>query len=168
MILAEREPNDNCVVGIASDTGFVSIYVSKYLMNREIGFGRKLLQILEDENVSYEHAPSGIDEITLIVHESQLTDDKEDKIIKRIKTELKADTVAIHRDLALIMVVGEGMKETIGMAQTATRALGEAKVNIEMINQGSSEVSMMFGIKSNGLHRAIKSLYNAFFVEKAK
>src|SRR5690625_2381952 len=168
MIVAEKERDDNCVVGIASDTGFVSIYVSKYLMNREIGFGRKLLQILEDENVSYEHAPSGIDEITLIIHESQLTEEKEKTIVERIKTELDADTVAIHRDLALIMVVGEGMKETIGMAQTATRALGEAKVNIEMINQGSSEVSMMFGIKSNGLHRAIKSLYNAFFVENQK
>lgn len=163
MIVAEKEPNDNCVVGIASDTGFISIYVSKYLMNREVGFGRKLLQVLEDENISYEHAPSGIDEITLIVHESQLTVEKEKRIVERIQTELNADTVDVHRDLALIMVVGEGMKETIGMAQTATRALGEAKVNIEMINQGSSEVSMMFGIKSNGLHRAIKSLYYAFF-----
>lgn len=163
LIVSKKKPNENCVVGIASDTGFSSIYVSKFLMNRELGFGRKLLQILEEEGVSFEHVPSGIDEMTIIVRDSQLTDDKEEVIVNRIKNELSPDTVAVHHNLALIMVVGEGMKETIGMAQTATTALGEAKVNIEMINQGSSEVSMMFGIKANDLHRAIKSLYSAFF-----
>src|SRR5690625_2882646 len=169
MIVANKKPNGkNCVVGIASDTGFTSIYVSKFLMNRELGFGRKLFQILEEEEVSFEHAPSGIDDMSIIIRDSQLTGNKEEIVVNRINKELKPDTVSVHWDLALIMVVGEGMKETIGMAQTATRALGEAKVNIEMINQGSSEVSMMFGIKSDGLHRAIKSLYNAFFVEKAK
>lgn len=163
MIVANKEQSEKCVVGIASDTGFKSIYVSKFLMNREIGFGRRLFQILEEEDVSFEHAPSGIDDMSVIVRETELTDEKEEIIVERIKNELNADTVTVHRDLALIMVVGEGMKETIGMAQTAATALGEAKVNIEMINQGSSEVSMMFGIKSDGLHRAIKSLYQAFF-----
>jgi len=164
MIVANKKPNGkNCVVGIASDTGFTSIYVSKFLMNRELGFGRKLFQILEEEEVSFEHAPSGIDDMSIIIRDSQLTGNKEEIVVNRINKELKPDTVSVHWDLALIMVVGEGMKETIGMAQTATRALGEAKVNIEMINQGSSEVSMMFGIKSDGLHRAIKSLYEAFF-----
>ena len=166
MIIAEREPdttNNNCVVGIASDSGFKSIYVSKFLMNREIGFGRKLFEILEDEDISFEHAPSGIDDMSIIVRNSQFPKEKEQVIIDRIYNELHADTVSINRDLALIMIVGEGMKETIGMAQSAANALGDAKVNIEMINQGSSEVSMMFGIKSNGIHRAIKYLYRAFF-----
>lgn len=162
LIVSNKKPNDNCVVGIASDTGFSSIYVSKFLMNRELGFGRKLLQIFEEEGVSFEHVPSGIDEMTVIVRDSQLGD-KEERIVERIKNELHPDTVAVHHNLALIMVVGEGMKETIGMAQRATTALGKAKVNIEMINQGSSEVSMMFGIKANDLHRAIKSLYREFF-----
>lgn len=163
MIVAEKEVNTNCVIGIASDTGFSSIYVSKFLMNREIGFGRKLFQILEEEDVSFEHAPSGIDDMSIIVQDTQLTKDKEEIIINRIYDELKADHVSMNRGLALIMVVGEGMKETTGMAQTAATALGEANVNIEMINQGSSEVSMMFGIKANGLHRAIRSLNKAFF-----
>src|SRR5699024_10333629 len=164
MIVAERLVDENnCVVGIASDSGFVSLYVSKFLMNREIGFGRKLFQILEEENVSFEHSRSEIDDMSIIISDSQLTDEKEEKIVNRIYDELQADTVSFHRNLALIMVVGEGMNETIGMAQTATTALGEANVNLEMINQGSSEVSMMFGIKSNGLHRAIKALYRAFF-----
>src|SRR5690625_2849245 len=168
MIVANKEEHGKCVVGIASDTGFSSIYVSKFLMNREIGFGRKLFQILEEEKVSFEHAPSGIDDMSIIIRDSQLAEEKEKIIIERFKRELEADTVTVHRDLALIMVVGEGMKETIGMAQTATAAFGEANVNIEMINQGSSEVSMMFGIKSNGLHRAIKYLYKAFFEEDQK
>lgn len=165
MIVANKDTPDKTVVGVASDTGFISLYVSKFLMNREIGFVRKLLQILEEEKVSFEHAPSGIDDISIIIHEQQLDNNKEFTIMNRISNELQPDIVRIHRDLALIMIVGEGMKETIGMAQMATTALGEAKVNLEMINQGSSEVSMMFGIKSNGLHRAIKSLYNTFFGE---
>ena len=165
MIVANKEIEQNCVVGVASDTGFISLYVSKFLMNREIGFVRKLLQILEEEKISFEHAPSGIYDISIIIHENQLDEKKEFTIMSRINNELKPDVVRIDRDLALVMVVGEGMKETIGMAQKATQALGEAKVNLEMMNQGSSEVSMMFGIKSNGLHRAIKSLYKAFFVK---
>src|SRR5690625_1579667 len=163
MIVAEKEDDEKRVVGIASDTSFSSIYISKYLMNRELGFGRKLFQILEEEEVSFEHAPSGIDDMTIIIRDSQLSNNKQERIVERFKEELEADTVSVHHNLALIMVVGEGMKETIGLAQTATAALGEAKVNIEMINQGSSEVSLMFGIKANDLHRAIRSLYKAFF-----
>lgn len=166
MIVANKETSNNCVVGIASDTGFSSIYVSKFLMNKEIGFGRKLLQILEEEEVSFEHVPSGIDDMSVILRDTEFPTEKEEIILRRIQSELHVDTVSINRDLALIMVVGEGMKETTGMAQTAATALGEANVNIEMINQGSSEVSMMFGIKANGLHRAIKSLNKAFFENK--
>lgn len=163
MIVAHKKPTARCVVGIASDTGFCSLYVSKYLMNRELGFGRKLFNILEDEHVSFEHAPSGIDDMSIIIRENQLTPEKEQIIISRIKRELHADTVKIDRHLAMIMIVGEGMKHTVGMAQKAATALADAQVNIEMINQGSSEVSMMFGIQADGLIRAIQSLYKAFF-----
>ncbi len=164
-IVAEKASKEKCVVGIASDTGFCSIYISKYLMNRELGFGRKLFSILEDEMISFEHAPSGIDDMSIIIRNEQLTPEKEAVILRRLKEELQADTVSIHRDLAIIMVVGEGMNSTIGIAQKATTALVEANVNIEMINQGSSEVSMMFGIQAEGLERAIQSLYNAYFVK---
>ncbi|HLS06666.1 MAG TPA: aspartate kinase, partial [Bacillota bacterium] len=163
MIVAHKKPTARCVVGIASDTGFCSLYVSKYLMNREIGFGRKLLHVLEEENISFEHMPSGIDDITIIMREDQLTPEKEARIINRIKHELHVDTIRMVRDLAVIMVVGEGMHQTIGMAHKATEALANANVNLEMINQGSSEVSMMFGIKTEDLTRAIPSLYQAYF-----
>src|SRR5690625_439885 len=163
MIVSEKEPTKDCVAGIANDDGFCSLYVSKYLMNRELGFGRKLLQILEDESLSYEHAPSGIDDISVILREDQLTPAIEKNIMQRIQDELDVDTISITHDLALIMVVGEGMTSTVGVAHKATTALAKADVNIEMINQGSSEVSMMFGIQSEGLERAIQSLYRVYF-----
>ncbi|SNZ10570.1 aspartate kinase [Terribacillus aidingensis] len=163
MIVAEREVTGNPVIGIASDAGFLSIYISKYLMNRELGFGRKLLQILEEENISFEHAPSGIDDMSVIIRESQLPADKEAIVVRRLKEELQADHVSIDRDLSMIMIVGEGMIESIGVSSTATKAFTDANVNIEMINQGSSEVSLMFGVKTTQLHDAVKSLYQAFF-----
>lgn len=166
MIVSNKKPTEKCVVGIASDVGFCSLYVSKFLMNRELGFGRKLFSILEDEEISFEHAPSGIDDMTIILREDQLNAGKEKIIVERIKNELKTDTVKIERDLAMIMVVGEGMKSTVGMAQMATTALANAKINIEMINQGSSEVSMMFGIQAKQLNDAIQSLYSTFFSQK--
>lgn len=162
-IVAERETQDQCVSGIASDNGFCSLYVSKYLMNREIGFGRKLLNILEDEGISFEHAPSGIDDMSVIIREHQLTPEKEEIIINRINNELHPDTVSLQRGIAIIMVVGEGLVNTVGVAQQATAAFANANVNIDMINQGSSEVSMMFGIQEEGIERAIRSLYKAFF-----
>ncbi|MFD2657297.1 aspartate kinase [Gracilibacillus thailandensis] len=163
IIVSKKEPQPNPVVGIASDTGFISIYVSKYLMNRELGFGRKLLTILEDEDISFEHTPSGIDDLSVIIRESSLTKEKEERVIARIKDELDPDTVSVDRDLALIMVVGEGMDSTVGLADKATHAFTKANVNIEMMNQGSSEVSMMFGIKADKVNESVKALYNTFF-----
>jgi aspartate kinase len=163
MVVAEKRPTEQCVVGIAGDSGFCSLYVSKYLMNRELGFGRKLLQLLEDEHISFEHAPSGIDDMSVVMRQSQFTAEKERVILKRIKDELHADMIKIHRNLAMVMVVGEGMISTVGVAQKATKAITEADVNMVMINQGSSEVSMMFGIQEQDLNRAVQSLYTAFF-----
>lgn len=163
MIIADKVQSDKCVVGIASDTGFSSLYVSKYLMNREIGFGRRLLQILEEESISFEHAPSGIDDMSVIIRDTQLSAEKEELVVNRIKDELNSDMVTFHRNLAMIMIVGEGLMTTLGIAQRATTALTDANVNIEMINQGSSDISMMFGIQSEGINRAVQSLYKAFF-----
>ncbi|KAB2331115.1 aspartate kinase [Cytobacillus depressus] len=162
-IVYERNNTNGPVVGIASDEGFCSIYVSKYLMNREVGFGRRLLAILESFGLSYEHTPSGIDDISVILRENQFAPGMEEKIIERIKTELDADEVVIEHSLALIMVVGEGMRHNIGTTARASKALAKAGVNIEMINQGSSEVSMMFGVKEIDEKRAVQALYDEFF-----
>lgn len=168
MIVAERNYLINPIVGIASDAGFSTLYVSKYLMNREVGFGRKLLQILEDEGLSYEHMPSGIDDTSVIIKGNQLTDVIERKIVERIRTELCVDDVHVAHDFAMVMIVGEGMKRSVGITAKATTALARAGVNIDMINQGSSEVSMVFGIKATDADRAVRELYQDLFVnEKA-
>ncbi len=163
-IVYERDNTNGPVIGIASDQGFCSIYVSKYLMNREIGFGRKLLNILEDFGLSYEHTPSGIDDVSVILRENQMDAEMERGIKERIESELHADQVKIEHSLALIMVVGEGMRHNVGTMAKASKALAKARINIEMINQGSSEVSMMFGVKVVDEKRAVQALYEEFFV----
>ncbi|WP_088041713.1 aspartate kinase [Bacillus sp. EAC] len=162
-IVKERKLLNGPLIGIASDNGFCSIYISKYLMNREIGFGRKLLQILEDFKISYEHQPSGIDDISVIIRQNQLSNELEVQIIERIKNELNPDHVVIERNLALIMLVGEGMRHNVGTTARASKALADASINIEMINQGSSEVSMMFGVKASDEKKAVKVIYEEFF-----
>ncbi|MCX7708616.1 MAG: aspartate kinase [Clostridia bacterium] len=163
LIVPKREVNNGPVVGIACDKGFCSLYISKYMMNREIGFGRKVLQILEDESISYEHTPSGIDNISVILREKQFDIATEERVTKRLKEELEVDDVFVGRNKALVMVVGEGMTHTIGLAVRATGALAKSGINIEMINQGSSEVSMMFGIDEADNVKAVKALYDEFF-----
>jgi len=156
-----REGGD--VVGVASDDGFCNIFVDKYMMNREVGFGRKLLQILEEEGVSYEHMPSGIDNVSVVIRDRNFSTECETRVRNRILNDLKPDNVLIERGYALIMVVGEGLYYTVGMAAKATHALSAAGVNIEMMNQGSSEISMMFGVKSEDRKKAIQALFRAFF-----
>lgn len=162
-IVPKRKLDNGPVIGIASGTGFCCIYISKYMMNREIGFGRKVLSILEDEGLSYEHIPSGIDNMSIIIEQKQLDKAKEERVVRRIKDELNVDDIKIEYDRALVMIVGEGMMSTVGIAARACTALAKANVNIEMINQGSSEVSMMFGVKAEDNVKAVKALYNEFF-----
>jgi aspartate kinase len=167
MIVPERPYDSGEVAGIASADGFCAIYIDKYLMNREVGFGRRLLQILEEEGVSFEHTPSGIDSLSVIVRDRELTAEREKRITERIQAELKPDAILVEHGLALIMIVGEGMHYTVGMASRATAALSQAGVNIEMMNQGSSEISMMFGVKAADRVRAAEALYRTFFIPKS-
>lgn len=164
-VVTKRDNTNGPVVGIASDSGFCSIYISKYLMNREIGFGRRVLQILEDDGLTYEHIPSGIDDMTIILRQNQMDDTIENRVIKRLKDELDADEVTVEHNIALIMVVGEAMRHNVGTTARAAKALSDALVNIEMINQGSSEVSMMFGVKEAQEKQAVRALYQEFFAK---
>ena len=163
MILPTRTAEELPIVGIAATSGFCSLYLSKYLMNREVGFGRRVLNVLEDEGVPFEHMPTGIDNMSVIMRESRFTPATEERIVRRLRMEMAPDEISIERGLALVMVVGEGMRHQVGVAGRACSAIANAGVNLEMINQGSSEVSMMFGIKSLQIARAVKSLYQEFF-----
>ena len=162
-IVAERKANRRPVTGISADSGFSILYVSKYLMNREIGFGRKLLQILEEEHISYEHTPSGLDDISVIMRSHQLTPEKEVRIIDRVLNELHAEDVHFRHDFSMIVVVGEGMNNSTGLAARAATAISRTGANIEMINQGSSEVSLAFGVHRSNEDKILRELYNEFF-----
>ena len=161
LIVAERKYEHGEVTGIASADGFSAIYLSKYMMNREVGFGRRLLQILEEERLSFEHAPSGIDNMSVILRSSPFNAEKEQHVLNRIQNELSADDVSIEHGLSLIMIVGEGMRYAVGLAARACAALANAGVNIELINQGSSEISIMFGVKEVDRKHAIQALGQA-------
>ena len=151
------------VVGIAADKGFLTIHVYKYMMNREIGFGRKLLQILEEEGISYEHTPSGIDSISIIIRELNCPADKLSRVTEKIRTTLGVNSVNVVHNQAIVMLVGRGMTKSVGIAARAAEAFNRAGININMINQGSSEVSIMFGVDDNDAKPAVKALYEEFF-----
>ena len=154
--------------GVACDGGFCSIFVEKYLMNREKGFGRRLLQIIEEEDLSFDHVPSGVDHITVILKQNQLSEKMTERIKERILRELGADTVDIERNLALLSVVGVGMRKKLGLASRLTTALARANVNIEMIIQGPSEISMIIGVADADGPTAVRAIYAEFFGNEGK
>ena len=162
-IVHEKENHDKTVVGIASDRGFSMIYISKYLMNREVGFTLRVLQILKEFNINYEHMPSGIDDISVIIRANQLTEETEEELLRKIAYEIDPDELRIKHGLTMVVVVGEGMRERVGVTAESTAALARKKINLEMINQGSSEVSIMFSIQEKDEKAAIRTLYYTFF-----
>lgn len=167
LIVKERNNSTQPVIGIAADDGFSTLFVSKYLMNQEIGFGRRLLQILEEEEIPFEHTPSGIDNLSVILRSKFINADKESRIIQRVKEELNADDVHIQSDFSMIVLVGEGMRHSTGLAARAASAIARTGASIQMINQGSSEVSLVFGVHKKDETKILKELYAEFFVKSA-
>lgn len=163
MIQQSRRVVPGTVVGIACADHFCNIVVDKYLMNREIGFGRRLLQVLEEEGVPYEHMPSGVDSQCIVVKEQYLSKEKERRVVQSIKNELKPDSVLVERDITILMIVGEGMCYTAGMLAKACLALASVGISVSMVNQGSSEVSFMLAVRSADRDVAVRALYKAFF-----
>ncbi|NLB44110.1 MAG: aspartate kinase [Clostridiaceae bacterium] len=163
MIVRNRVNFDGVVTGIAGAKGFCSLNMSKYLMNREVGFALKVLQILADEQISFEHIPSGIDSLSIIMRKDYFTPDKEKIITGRLVAELGIEKVSVNRNLAIVIIVGEAMARTVGVTARAANALSKAGVNLEIINQGSSEISVMFGVREEYCNYAVKELYKEFF-----
>lgn len=163
MVVKRRKNYAGMVTGIAGAKGFISINVSKYLMNREIGYVARLLNILAEERIPFEHMPSGIDTVSIVLKQSNLSTEKENIIVKRFMEELGIEKVTITRNLAIVMIVGEAMAHTVGVTARAATCLSRAGVNLEIINQGASEISVMFGIREEYCDYAVKMLYNEFF-----
>ena len=167
-VVAHRRIRHGNVLGVACAEGFCSVHVGKYLMNREIGFGRKLLQIFEDEGVPFDHAPTGVDNISVIIQERFFPADVRERVLERIREELTPEEVSFEPGQALMMIVGEGMRYSIGLASRAIGAISAANINVEMINQGSSEISIMIGIRASDRKRAIRAMYKEFFDPKTR
>ena len=149
------------ITGIAGKRGFCSVNIEKDKMNSEIGFGRKVLQAFEDYGISFEHVPSGIDTMTVFVHQDEFMD-KEQKVAAAIHRLADPDTIEIESDLALIAVVGRGMKSTRGTAGRIFSALAHKNVNVRMIDQGSSELNIIIGVSNVDFENAIRAIYEIF------
>lgn len=160
MIMQSREASFP-VAGIAGRGGFTMINIEKALMNKEIGFGRRVLSVLEEHGVNFEHMPTGIDTISLIVRDEELAHHGA-AVIKGIERACQPDRVTLAPGLALIATVGQGMNHHVGIAGRLCTALAEAGVNLRVINQGSSEMNIIVGVEETDLAKAVRALYDAF------
>lgn len=149
------------ITGIAGKKGFAALNIEKDMMNAEIGFGRKVLQVFEENHVSFEHMPSGIDTMTIFVHQSEF-EEHEQKIMAGIHRAVEPDSLELEADLALIAVVGRGMRSTRGTAGRIFAALAHANINIKMIDQGSSELNIIIGVRNEDFENAIRAIYDIF------
>lgn len=149
------------ITGIAGKKGFVSVNIDKDMMNGEVGFGRKVLSAFEENHISFEHMPSGIDTMTIFVHQPEF-EGKEQAVISSIHRLAKPDSIELEGDLALIAVVGRGMRSTRGTAGRIFSALAHANVNVKMIDQGSSELNIIIGVSNADFENAIRAIYDIF------
>ena len=153
------------ITGIAGKKGFCAVNIEKDMMNSEIGFGRKVLQAFEENGISFEHVPSGIDTMTVFVHQDEFMH-KEQQVVSAIHRLADPDSIDIEGDFALIAVVGRGMKSTRGTAGRIFSALAHANVNVKMIDQGSSELNIIIGVSNEDFETAIKAIYDIFVISQ--
>lgn len=151
------------ITGIAGKKDFCAVLINKDMMNSEVGFCRRVLQAFEESGISIEHMPSGIDTMTVVVHESEFID-HEQEVISTIHRLAEPDSIEIEADLALIAVVGRGMKSQRGTAGRIFSALAHAHVNVRMIDQGSSELNIIIGVENKDFEKAIRAIYNIFIL----
>ncbi|MDF7638066.1 aspartate kinase [Lactobacillus sp. ESL0791] len=154
---------DHLITGVASDNHFSALYIHKYLLNKEVGFTLKLLEIFYKYHISYEHMPSGIDDLTIIFDKRQFTPEIKQKMCQDIREALQPDDLAWIDDYAIIMVVGEGMRNKVGVTKRIIDALAQKNIGLHMINQGASRISIMLGMKRADAPEAVKQIYQNFF-----
>ncbi|MDR0929519.1 MAG: aspartate kinase [Oscillospiraceae bacterium] len=160
-IVPQTDQIDATITGIAGRKGFKVITVEKALMNAETGFGRRVLQAVEEQGISFEHMPSGIDTLCVVLDEKQL-EGKQKALVSRIYELTDPDTVDVKGDLALIATVGRGMVRQRGISAKLFGALLHAGVNVRMIDQGSSELNIIVGVDESDFETAVRAIYKAF------
>ena len=149
------------ITGIAGRKDFTAITIEKALMNSIVGYGRRLLSVIEVNGISYEHMPSGIDTISLVISDSQI-ENKLDNILKEIQSECAPDSIEVYPNMALIATVGRGMAYTPGIASKLFGSLAEKKINVRMIDQGSSEINIIVGVETDDFENAQRAIYYSF------
>ena len=164
MILPEviDDKNGNPITGIAGKKNFAIISIEKSMMNSELGFARKVLTILEEYEISFEHMPSGIDTLSVVVAESELIG-KSDVVLQKINHIVKPDHIELHKGIALIATVGHRMAYKPGTAAKLFEALSSAKINVRMIDQGSSELNIIVAVDDVDYEKAIEAIYKKFY-----
>lgn len=161
-IVADIGDRDNLIIGVAGRKDFESITISKALMNKEIGFGRKLLTIFENHCVSFEHLPSGIDTISVVV-KSENIESCRDTVLEEIQTQLKVDSIQNFHNLAILAIVGAGMANHPGTAAKVLGALANSNINVRLIDQGASELNILIGVTNDDYEEALRQIYKALF-----
>ncbi|HBF36875.1 MAG TPA: aspartate kinase, partial [Firmicutes bacterium] len=163
LIVSDQETRQRLgnITGIAGKKGFTVLTIEKALMNMELGFGRRVLSILETNGISFEHMPSGIDTISLVIADTELNQ-KLDKVMNEIKRECNPDAIEVSPDMALVATVGLGMADTPGMAAKLFTALSKANINVRMIDQGSSEINIIVGVENQDFKKAVCAIYEEF------
>ena len=159
--VSDDELNKYTITGIAGKKGFAAINIEKAMMNSELGFCRKVLSILEDFNISIEHMPSGIDTLSLIFPYSNI-EGKEDEVISKIRKAVSPDHIELEKGIAMLAVVGRGMRRTRGTAARIFASMAHARINVKMIDQGSSELNIIIGIGEEDFNEAIRRIYDMF------
>ena len=161
--ISQYTPDGTVVTGIAGKKNFTVILIEKNHMNNEIGFVRKVLSVLEREGVSVEHIPSGIDTMSVVVDSEEIQGYKLEQIIEGIKNEADPDVIRVMENVALIATVGHGMSSSIGTSARLFDAMARANVNAKMIDQGSSELNIIVGVKNEDCEKCISAIYHEFF-----
>ncbi len=156
----------NTVTGIAGKKDFTVIYLEKSMMNGEIGFARKVLSILEDHKICFEHMPSGIDTLSLVIESKYLTDGLLEQLLEEIRDAVHPDYVRVLENIALVATVGHGMASSIGTSARLFKALSDAGINVRMIDQGSSELNIIVGIDNDDYEKCVRAVYHEFFSDK--
>lgn len=161
LIVSNEIKHENTITGIAGKQNFTVLSIEKSMMNSELGFCRKILTILEQNGVSFENMPSGIDTVSVVISDSNLKN-KTEIIVEEIKRACNPDSIVVYPNMALIATVGTGMAYTKGVASKIFTALAESDINIRMIDQGSSEINVLVGIENDDFEKGINAIYKAF------
>mgnify|MGYP002347353505 CR=1 FL=1 len=164
LILPTRDLLSTPVVGVAGRRDFTVIHISKAMMNKELGVGRRVLGVLETQGINFEHMPSGIDTMSVVVATEELAD-KLDDVIEELRRIIQPDDVQVYDDLALITTVGLGMAHQVGIASRCFGALSGAGINVRMISQGVAELNIIVGVQRDDFEPAVRALYEAFVVD---